>query len=182
MKIRGAKLLVTRYERPEKIGSLFLNPAYLTDTSRSLWEVCVTTDEVTLKLGVVLEEGWILVTPPNSGVYFGRDAENREIFLLAASSIRRIIPWTTDVNDMILASRQILVAAPRREETRSGLVVVRSDEEGGSRTGRVVAKASNVCDVAVGDEVLFSVHAGVETQVGGEKFMIIDEAAVLAVV
>lgn len=181
MRIRGPKLLATRYEKPEMIGSLYLNPAYLTDTSRSLWEVCETTDAANAKLRVVLEPGWILVTPPNSGVFFRDGEDGRAVFLLAASSIRRIIPWTSDASEIVLAPGQILVEAARREEaTRSGIIVVRSDEPSGTRSGTISAIGEGVENLERGSVVLFSVHAGVEMEVGGRRFLALDAESVLA--
>ena len=93
MILRGAKILATKYEKPEKIGSIYVNPAWRRDNSRSLWEVVESNDASNTLLGAILEPGWILVTPPNSGVYLWHDSEHCEVFLLAASSVRSIIPW-----------------------------------------------------------------------------------------
>lgn len=196
MRLLGPKLFATRYTRPPKVGSLWLNDAYLTDTSRSLWEVkesplcdgaCRTKPRerrcANCFLGIILDPEWLLVTAPNSGVFFSYDAKMREVFILAASSVRRVIPWTRDASEVILAEGQVLVRTRRRDDERRGaLFVVRSDEPSGSASGEVVATAHDVEGVAPGDVVVFSIHAGVETEVGGERLLVVDEKSVMAVV
>lgn len=180
MRLLGPKLLATRYTRPDKVGSIHLSPAYLMDTSRGLWEVVETTPAADARLGVALAPGWILVAAPNSGVFF-ETRNGEDVFLLAASSVRRIIPWTTNAADVVLASKQILVRTTRRhDEKRGTLIVMRTDDPSGTCSGSVAAVASDVEGIEVGDVVVVSIHAGVETEVGGERLLVVDEASVLA--
>jgi len=89
----GTRMLVTKYKKPEKIGSLYLNPAWLVDNSRALWEVVATTPKANDYLGLEIEPGWILVTMPNRGLHSCLwDAD--EIYYLFAEEVVKWIPKT----------------------------------------------------------------------------------------
>lgn len=181
MRLRGPKLLATKYEKPPKIGSIFVNPAWRRDNSRSLWEVVESNDASNDALGAILEAGWILVTPPNSGVYLWHDSEHREVFILAASSVRRIIPWTTETEDMQMKGKRLLVKRdePKKQE---GRIVVPETSQKRPTTGVIVEVADDVVDKSLeaGVRVLYSLYVGVDVEVDGVKMTILDESQVMA--
>lgn len=179
MRLRGPKLLATKYTKPDKIGSIYVNPAWKTDNSRSLWEVYETSEAANKVLRVDLEPSWILVTAPNSGVFYTYDESWREIFILAASSIRRIIPWTTGEH-MKIKGRRVLV---RQDEAKKahGSIVLPDVAQRRPVTGRIVERGDEVEDAlsVEGARVLYSVYAGVEVEVGGVQMMILEENQIL---
>lgn len=186
MMLRGPKLLARKYEKPERIGSIIVNPAWRTDNSRSLWEVVQSSPEADDALRMPLEADWILVTAPNSGVFFDHDDAGREIFLLAASSVLRIIPWTTETEAVIVKGTRIL--AKRHEapavESAGGLIVTPEAFAKRPRTATIMGVGDEVNDpeLTVGANVLFTVHAGIDVELNGEKLIMLDQKNVLAVV
>jgi hypothetical protein len=97
----GTRMLVRKYRKPEKIGSIYINPAWAVDNSRALWEVvkagkCRCTKKrpnhcAECYLGMEIEEGTIVVTLPNRGVYACLWDED-EIFYLFAEEVMKWIP------------------------------------------------------------------------------------------
>ena len=177
---RGSKLLAKKYTKPEMVGSLYVPDAWKEDNSRSLWEVHETTEGANAYLGMELGEEWILVTSPNSGVFLEHDAEGREIYLLAASSIVRVIPWSTGDVLPRLARKKILVRMEIQEETSGDLVILR--EGARSTQGEVVEVHEDVREVGVGERVCFTRFSGTKTTLGGEDFLVMDESSILAVI
>ena len=187
MKLRGPKLLARKYTKPEQIKGIWTNPAWRVDNSRSLWEVVESTPDANEVLGVDLEPDWILVTSPNSGVFLHHDSEEDdegrtslvEVFLLAASSVLRVIPWTTDSEDVLLTKGKILVDPDWGEEVKSGLIVRREDVR--PKTGVVEEVGPEVSEaVAKGFRVCFTEFSGTEVEIGGRKKLILDEQSILA--
>ncbi len=177
MRLRGPKLLARKYEKPEKIGSIYVNPAWRIDNSRSLWEVVESTEEANSVLGVELEPDWILITSPNSGVLF-EHREATEIFLLAASSVLRIVPWTSDALPLTGTRVQVELEAP---ETEQGGVIL-AQEDAAPTSGYVVEVGDDVKEVAVGDRVFFTRFSGTKIEVQGRPHLILDEASILGLV
>lgn len=90
------RILVKKYQRPEKIGSIFLSPAWLVDHSRALWEVVKASPKAEDYLGVALPPDTILVTLPNRGLHVILD-EPEEHYFLFAEEVMKIIPlWDED--------------------------------------------------------------------------------------
>ena len=183
MRIRGPKLLARKYERPAQIGSLFLADAYRVDHSRSLWEVHESSPEADAALKIALRPEWILVTPRNSGVFLHRDEANRDVFLLAASSVRRIIPWTTGDESVKMKGSRVLVRPDEvKQRTSTALIVAPEAWTKRPVTGVVAEVGDGVrdSDIVVGTRVLYGIHAGTALTVNGVDHMILEEAQVLA--
>lgn len=182
LRLRGPKILARRYVRPEKIGLIFVPDTVRQDGTRSLWEVVESTDAANKELRCELRQDWILVTPRNSGVYWGLSAANEEIFLLAASSVRRIIPWTSG-DQMKLKGTCVMVRPDKAPEKRGALIVATAAFEKMPITGEVVEVGSAIKDpdIALGARVLYSIHAGTALTVDGKEHMILEEAQVLAI-
>lgn len=89
------RILVRKYKRPEKVGSIFLNPAWLVDNSRALWEVVKASAKAEEYLGVALPPETILVTLPSRGVHVILD-EPEEHYFLFAEEVVKIINWTEE--------------------------------------------------------------------------------------
>lgn len=183
MRLRGPKLLAKRYVRPERIGRIIVPDTARQDGTRSLWEVVESTSEANDMLRCELRPDWILVTPRNSGVYWGLNAANEEIFLLAASSIRRIIPWTEKGETMKLKGTCVMVRPDKAPEKRAGLIVAPAAFEKRPITGEVMEVGSEIKDpdIALGARVLYGVHAGTSLTVDGKEHIILEESQVLAI-
>ena len=182
MKIRGAKLLVRRYMRPEKVGSIHIPDPSRLDLTRSLWELEATTPAANDALHCDLERDWLLVTPRNSGVYLYTNDPHVEIFLLAATSVLRIIPWTTE-KTMNLKGERVLVTPEKEPERRGAIIVATPAWEKRPVTGivREVGDEVNDADVVVGARVLFGIHAGTDLTLNGAKHLLLEASQVLAV-
>ena len=182
MRLRGPKLLARKYIRPEMIGSIHVPEAYATDHSRSLWEVVESSPDADKLLKISLLPSWILVTPRNSGVYL----ESRgvvDIFLLAASSVRRIIPWTTENEDVKMKGARVLVKPDAvAKASPSGIIIAAEAWAKRPVTGRVVEVGNEVKDPEIreGLRVLYGIHAGTALTVNGVDHMILEESQVLA--
>jgi len=179
-------VLVRKYVKPEKIGSIFVGPAWRVDNSRSLWEVVETTPKATKRLGYELEEGWILITPPNAGVVIDRREDDEgffEVFLIWAHLIAKVIPWTTKEEDVKMQPGTLWVR-PERAETSSLLIdleeVGRTAWTPRRNVGKVTRTHEAVKEVEVGDRVAFTRYVGVEMELGGEKLLVLREGEVLA--
>jgi len=93
--ILGNSVLVKRYEKPEKIGSMLLPPAYRFDSSWILWEVVKSSAMATEFIGYPLLPDDILTTlrriPPHVG--FLEDATEVFVMGLDNDTIRGIVRW-----------------------------------------------------------------------------------------
>lgn len=97
----GSRILVRKYRKPEKIGSILLNPAWLVDNSRALWEVikvapCKCTKKQPNKcpncyLGLEIEPDWILITLPNRGTHIPLWDQEEMYFLFAEEVVKYIV-------------------------------------------------------------------------------------------
>jgi co-chaperonin GroES (HSP10) len=178
MRLRHELIIARRYEKPETWKGLYVSPAHRLDFSRSLWLVVRTSREATDWLGVELEPDWIVVTPPRSGVFLDLDDETRELFLLHAKLVLRVIPWTKEGNvpDIVLGKR-ILVKPD--DPTRVG-VKIHIPEAHLKRpvTGRIVALGPDVEKVdpriVEGARIMYSLYAGTETMIDNVKHVIMD--------
>ena len=181
MKIRGAKLLVRRYIRPAIVGSIHIPEPARLDLTRSMWEVEETTPAANEKLHCDLERDWLLVTPRNSGVYLYTNDAHEEVFLLAASSVLRVIPWTTE-KTMNLKGERVLVTPEKEPERRGAIIVATPAWEKRPVTGVVVEVGDEVNDaeIRVGARVLFGIHAGTDLTLNGEKHLLLEASQVLA--
>ena len=182
MKVRGAKLLARRYVRPEKVGSIFVPDPARIDLTRSLWETEKSTAAANKLLKVEIQRNWILVTARNSGVYLYTNDAHEEVFLLAASSVVRIIPWTTE-KTMNLKGERVMVTPEKEPERRGAIIVATPAWEKRPVTGVVVEVGDEVEDdeIVVGARVLFGVHAGTDIMVNGAKHLLLEASQVLAV-
>lgn len=111
--LKGGRIAARKYSLPEKIGSIWLSPAWTRDHSRSLWEPLAWSpsalDHVCEGIGLerdpnepkalpyreALETGQaVLVTQPNRGAVLPVEIEGeREVFLLWASDVERVHPF-----------------------------------------------------------------------------------------
>lgn len=89
-----------------------------------------------------------------------------------------------------LGSRVIVRPLQSEEKTPSGIIIPDTAKEKPKR-GEVIAVGSGKrlkngktvpLDVMVGDKVIFSEYAGDEVEVNGEKYLIMDESDILAIV
>lgn len=115
----GGRILARKYRKVEKIGSIWVNPAWQTDNSRSLWEPIAYSANAIDYLcdGIGIERDpnepkalpyrealetrqAILVTAPHSGALMPVDLEGEdEVFLLWAKDVVRIHPWMEEEDD-----------------------------------------------------------------------------------
>ena len=95
-------LVVRKYERPEKITSLLWTaPAWREDNSRALWEIVKTTPAANRALGADAQPNWIVVTPPNRGIFRSDIAleprrageEPPGAWMIDAKDVVQIYPW-----------------------------------------------------------------------------------------
>lgn len=84
-----------------------------------------------------------------------------------------------------LADRVIILPAPAEEVTVSGIIIPDSAKEKPLK-GTVVAAGPGTKDeemtLAVGNTVIFGKYAGTEIEFDGEKYLIMRQADVLAIV
>ncbi len=89
-----------------------------------------------------------------------------------------------------LGSRVVVRPLQSEEKTPSGIIIPDTAKEKPKR-GEVIAVGSGKrlkngktvpLDVMVGDKVIFSEYAGDEVEVKGEKYLIMDESDILAIV
>lgn len=95
----GSRILATRYERPDRVGSLIIPETARTDYNRTLWEVVATGPRVAEVVGHELREDDILTTPASlrgrifaAGVYIGH-FEGRDYFILEARDVTHVMRW-----------------------------------------------------------------------------------------
>ncbi len=84
-----------------------------------------------------------------------------------------------------LADRVIILPSPAEEVTVSGIIIPDSAKEKPLK-GKVVAAGNGTKDEEMllkeGDEVIFGKYAGTEVEFEGEKYLIMRQSDVLAVV
>lgn len=84
-----------------------------------------------------------------------------------------------------LADRVLILPAPAEEVTVSGIIIPDSAKEKPLK-GNVVAAGEGTADEKMvlkeGDEVIFGKYAGTEIEFNGEKYLIMRQSDVLAVV
>ncbi|HFB67529.1 MAG TPA: co-chaperone GroES [Calditrichae bacterium] len=89
-----------------------------------------------------------------------------------------------------LGSRVVVRPLQSEEKTPSGIIIPDTAKEKPKR-GEVIAVGSGKrlkngktvpLDVMVGDKVIFSEFAGDEVEINGEKYLIMDESDILAIV
>ena len=84
-----------------------------------------------------------------------------------------------------LAERVIILPSPAEEVTVSGIIIPDSAKEKPLK-GKVVAAGNGTKDEEMllkeGDEVIFGKYAGTEVEFEGEKYLIMRQSDVLAVV
>ena len=85
---------------------------------------------------------------------------------------------------------RVVLKIEEKEQTVGGFVLAGSDQEK-TKTAKVVAIGQGVRtlsgelvapSVKVGDQVLVEAHAGIEVKDGDEKYVIVGEANILAIV
>ena len=84
-----------------------------------------------------------------------------------------------------LADRVVILPAPAEEKTIGGIIIPDSAKEKPLR-GEVIAVGNGTKDEAMvlsaGDQVLYGKYAGTELEFEGEKFLIMRQSDVLAVI
>lgn len=83
----GSRMIVKKYMKPEKVGSIYVNPAWRQDNSRALWELVKMSEGAKKYLGLDLPEGSILITLPNRGVYLPTLDTDAEYYFLFAEEV-----------------------------------------------------------------------------------------------
>lgn len=94
----GARILVRKYTRPEKVGSLFIPETAQHDDTNSLWEVVKWTpkalDIVNALTARVLEEDDIIQTRPWRGEQLPPNVDpSGKHFLIDAHEVINLIQW-----------------------------------------------------------------------------------------
>lgn len=91
----GERILVRRYEKPEKIGSIILPDEVRADNTMSLWEVVEASAKAKELLGVDLEEDDILQTRPWRGTFLNElePGDGPRYAFINASEVINIIKW-----------------------------------------------------------------------------------------
>ncbi len=192
MKLRHQLLIARKYEKPAIIRGIHTNPAWRQDNSRSLWEVVQSSPEADAELGVAVEPDWILVTPPNTGVFWdyaevpdeslpltveGEARTKRvEHFLVHAGFVIRIIPWTTkEITDMVLGTRILVKPDEAVEKTAAGLLLPQIAEKRPT-TGTIVEVGPDVeGDLLTPDtRILYSLYAGTDLEMNGTRHVILE--------
>lgn len=83
-----------------------------------------------------------------------------------------------------LADRVLILPAPAEEKTIGGIIIPDSAKEKPLR-GKVVAVGNGTKDeemiLKAGDEVLYGKYAGTELELEGEKYLIMRQSDVLAI-
>ena len=84
-----------------------------------------------------------------------------------------------------LADRVLILPAPAEEVTATGIIIPDSAKEKPLK-GKVIAAGHGTKDEEMilkeGDEVLYGKYAGTEVQLDGEKYMIMRQSDVLAII
>lgn len=185
MKLLHQLILVRKYVKPEIIRGIYTNPAWRTEHSRSLWEVVDSSPEADTHLRTSLEPGWILVTPPRSGVFVedvevlredGRpDIEER--YVIHAALVLRIIPWTLGGEMPTTLGNRILVSPDDPEKAKDSSLILVPDIGIAKRpvTGVVVDVGPEVEEeIEVGERILYGLYAGTDIEVNGERRVILE--------
>ena len=188
-RLRHQLIIARKYEKPPKIGSIWLNPAWRVDNSRSLWEVIQSSPEADAHLKTDLQPGWILITPKNSGVFIEHEIftredgrpDVREIFLLYAPLVLRIIPWTLG-GEMPRTLGKRLLVKPDDPTKTSGKILMPDTITPRPVTGEIVDRGPEAAeDLRVGDRILYSLYVGTDLSVNGEKRVLLDSSHALMI-
>jgi hypothetical protein len=109
LKPLGRRIIVRKYTRPERVGSIWLNPAWRQDNSRSLWEPIAFSEKAmewfrenlvfAHELEAVESGECILVTAPNRGVHISVIDDPREHYFLMAEEVVKVIPFEEGEDD-----------------------------------------------------------------------------------
>ena len=91
---RGDRIIVRRYTLPEMVGSLYLPDAYRADMTGTLWEFVRGGPDVAMDLGLELEEGDIIQTGEDAGVWVGD-----ELWFIRTDQIESVHPWVSTGED-----------------------------------------------------------------------------------
>jgi chaperonin GroES len=186
-------IVAHKYEKPEKARGIWIAPAWRQDNSRALWEVAVSSKEAEEHLKMTLHEGDILVTPPNSGIFLDYEIGEeerfdgevaprvRERYLLHAALVARVIPWNREETMKTLGTR--LLVRPDAP-TQKGVVIRPETSEKRPVTGVIVdvGRAVEDEDLYVGARILYSLYAGTDLEVEGERRVLLNADQALAIV
>lgn len=85
----GHRILVRRYRKPEKVGSIILPDSVRDDFTLSLWEFVKAAPAALKFLGYDLQPDDIIQTRPMRGVFLGDDFHA----LIDAREVIGVIPW-----------------------------------------------------------------------------------------
>lgn len=183
MRLLHQLLLVRKYEKPEKIGSILLNPAWRQDNSRSLWEVVQSSPEADAELRTELQPDWIVVTPPRSGVFVRHNSAGQEEYVIHAGSVLRVIPWTTGGEMPKTLGKRLLVKPDTAREKHAGVIDIPDSAKKRPVTG-VITDVGDECEneeLTVGTRILYSLYAGTDIELNGEKMILLEEAQAIMV-
>lgn len=177
MRLLHQLLIARKYEKPEQIGSIVVNPAWRQDNSRSLWEVHQTSPEANVALSTEIQPDWILITPPRSGVFLDYDDEGRELYLLHAEMVLRVIPWTLGGEMPKTLGARLLVKPDTPTEKHAGLIEIPKTALKRPVTGEIVDVGDEVTseELTPGVRILYPLYAGTDLEVNGEKRILIEE-------
>lgn len=89
------------------------------------------------------------------------------------------------MNILPLADRVLILPAPAEEVTKAGIIIPDSSKEKPLK-GTVIAVGNGTKDeemvVKNGDTVLYGKYAGTEVEIDGEKYLIMRQSDVLAII
>lgn len=86
----GDRLLCTRYEKPEQVGGIWMNPAWLRDNNRQMWRLAAWGEEGAEILrggGSEPFSGMLLITAPYQGTLEPAVDSQKEHFWIFASQV-----------------------------------------------------------------------------------------------
>lgn len=197
MRLRHELIIAEKYTKPETVRGIWINPAWRTDNSRALWQVVQSSPEADAHLQTELQPGWILVTPPRSGVFLDFDCREIERFdgqivteaveryLLHAALVLRVIPWTLGGKMPRTLGNRILVAPDDPSAQKDASIIIRPETAARRPvTGVIVDVGTGVEDedLVEGARILYGLYAGTDLEVNGERRVILDAAQAMAVV
>lgn len=113
-------------------------------------------------------------------------------YLIDAIMNNKFVNWINKTNKKIitmnvkpLADRVLILPAPAEEKTIGGIIIPDSAKEKPLK-GSVVAVGNGTKDeemvLKVGDTVLYGKYAGTEIELDGEKYIIMRQSDVLAII
>lgn len=80
-----------------------------------------------------------------------------------------------------IGTRMLVDKHPKKQETESGLIIA-DTEASITNSGTVLEVGSDVKEAKKGDVVLYTQHAGVAVEYGGERYFFLREAEIVTLI